>query len=81
LHITHKKTIDIRLFHIYLLSCQRQLTTKWKLGFNVEHDEAKKYIEIWVNDREMNEFEDCPTTQEQRQVVFVLFIKVYTTQV
>jgi hypothetical protein len=48
---------------------------------NFEHDEAKKYIEIWVNDREMNEFVDCPTTQEQRQVVFVLFIKVYTTQV
>jgi hypothetical protein len=48
---------------------------------NVEHDKAKKYIEIWVNDREMNEFEDCPTTQEPRRVVFVLFIKVYTTQV
>ena len=32
--ISHKKTITyIRLFHIYHLSCQRQLTTKWKLGF------------------------------------------------
>jgi hypothetical protein len=32
LYITQKDYYYIRLFHIYRLSCQRQLTTKWKLG-------------------------------------------------
>jgi hypothetical protein len=46
LHITQKDYYYIRLFHIYHLSCQQQLTTKWKLGFTVE---VRQYYGLLLN--------------------------------